>query len=425
MSKLRLVFTAGMGTLFEAFDFYLFSLFALALNYAFFGTVNKHSVLWIFIIFAVGYLARISGALIFGYWGDKIGRLYSFKKTVVIMALSSILIGFLPTYHQIGVLSIIFLMVLRFIQGVSYGGEESGATIVIIENFKKHQAVLVMCVALMDTVGVILAKLTYMFLSTVFNHQDMINYGWRVAYILGGILIFHSYFARKSMVESDVFSFSKKTFPYKNTIHEMFKNYKFLLLIGVLSVAGTELFWGVFMIYIPSYISLKYNSSEISSFIYYVILAGKIAGCFIGAIIADKTNIRVVYSVASIICVLLSLPLYIGLNSDILFDSYFLLLFLSIADGCNGVLMVLQLSKCYPIKYRYTLVSCAYAVAAFLFVGLPPFLFSYFTREDSLYYPLMIFAIVYAVQFIAVQILYSKTKKYTNSSIGQPQAILG
>jgi MFS transporter, MHS family, proline/betaine transporter len=81
MKKSKLVFIARLGTMFEAFDFYLFSLFAIELNYAFFGSVNKHSILWIFIIFAVGYLARISGALIFEYWGDKIGRLYSVRNS--------------------------------------------------------------------------------------------------------------------------------------------------------------------------------------------------------------------------------------------------------------------------------------------------------------------------------------------------------
>ena len=106
----------------------------MALNYSFFGSVNKHSVLWIFFIFAVGYLARIVGALIFGYWGDKLGRIYSFKKTVSIMAISSIVIGFLPTYESVGILAVIFLIILRFIQGISYGGEESGANIIIMEN---------------------------------------------------------------------------------------------------------------------------------------------------------------------------------------------------------------------------------------------------------------------------------------------------
>ena len=113
MTKSKLIFTAGLGTFFEAFDFYLFSLFAITLNYSFFGSVNKHSVLWIFLIFAVGYLARVLGALVFGYWGDKLGRLYSFQKTVAIMAISSIVIGLLPTYESIGVLAIILLILLK------------------------------------------------------------------------------------------------------------------------------------------------------------------------------------------------------------------------------------------------------------------------------------------------------------------------
>ena len=124
--------------MFEAFDFYLFSLFAIQLNYAFFGSVHKHSVLWIFIIFAVGYLARISGALIFGYWGDKQGRIHSFKKTIAVMALSSIAIAFIPPHQHIGVFAVVFLIALRFIQGISFGGEVSGATIVIVEKYKKN-----------------------------------------------------------------------------------------------------------------------------------------------------------------------------------------------------------------------------------------------------------------------------------------------
>jgi MFS transporter, MHS family, proline/betaine transporter len=140
MKKSKLIFVAGLGTMFEAFDFYLFSLFAIELNYAFFGSVNKHSVLWIFIIFAVGYLARISGALIFGYWGDKHGRIHSFKKTIVVMALSSMAIALIPSYQSIGLFAVVFLIALRFIQGISYGGEESGAVIIISLRDKERRS---------------------------------------------------------------------------------------------------------------------------------------------------------------------------------------------------------------------------------------------------------------------------------------------
>jgi MFS family permease len=244
MNKSKLVFTAGLGTLFESFDFYLFSLFAISLNYSFFGSVNKHSVLWIFLIFAVGYFARIVGALVFGYWGDKLGRLYSFKKTVVIMAISSIFIGFLPTYQSVGILAVVFLIILRFIQGISYGGEMSGAVIVILENYKKNQPLLIMCICLMSVLGVFLAKFTYSILGYFFDPKMMMHYGWRIAYIVAGILIFHSYFSRKDIAESNEFKVYKRDNTYRNTIKLSFLNNKLILIMGVLSLAGAQLYWG-------------------------------------------------------------------------------------------------------------------------------------------------------------------------------------
>ena len=231
MKKSKLIFIAGLGTLFESFDFYLFSLFALALNYSFFGSVNKHSVLWIFSIFAVGYLARIVGALVFGYWGDKLGRLYAFKRTVFLMGISSITIGLLPTYESVGILAVVFLIVLRFIQGISYGGEETGATIVILENYKKNLPLLILCISIMQTIGVFLAKATFSLLSYLLTTQQMMDYGWRIAYILGGFLIFHSYFARKEIAESDEYKFVSQKHKYKNPIHQIISKYKQILLL--------------------------------------------------------------------------------------------------------------------------------------------------------------------------------------------------
>ena len=198
MKKSKLVFIAGLGTMFESFDFYLFSLFAIQLNYAFFGSVNKHSVLWIFIIFAVGYLARISGALIFGYWGDKQGRVHSFKKTIVVMALSSMAIALIPSYQSIGLFAVVFLIALRFIQGISFGGEVSGATIVIVEKYKKNQPILIMCIMLMATVGVLLAQGTYILLSTYMSHEAFTQYGWRIAYTR--VLTFWNYIENFYMI---------------------------------------------------------------------------------------------------------------------------------------------------------------------------------------------------------------------------------
>jgi MFS family permease len=331
------------------------------------------------------------------------------------MAISSIVIGFLPTYESIGILAVVFLIILRFIQGISYGGEESGANIIVIERYKEHQPLLILCICIMGISGVFLAKLTYFILGCFFDHQMMMDYGWRIAYIFGGIMIFHSYQARKSIAESEEFRFNKETSMYKNTIRQMIVKHKEILFLGVLSMMGVQLFWGVFVIYLPNYMALKYSSPELTSNIYYCVVFGFLFGQMIGAFLADKTNIRVAYSIGTIICMLLVIPLYISMTGrvDVDLEGFYLLLFLiSLAVGTPAVLSVMQLAQRYPIKYRYTLVSTAFALSAFLFIGLPPFLFSYFTLEVSMYYPMLVFGIGCIVQLITVQLFYKNTKKF-------------
>ena len=409
MKKFKLVFIAGLGTMFESFDFYLFSLFAIQLNYAFFGSVNKHSVLWIFIIFAVGYLARISGALIFGYWGDKQGRVHSFKKTIVVMALSSIAMAFIPPHQYIGVFAVVFLIALRFIQGVSFGGEISGAVIIISEKYKKHVPILIMCIVLMSVVGVLLAQGTYMLLSTYMSHEAFTQYGWRIAYVFGGLMIFHSYNARKNIAESDEFKNSIKRGEYKNTIEVMFSDYKVVLMLSILALVGIQLFWGAFMVYLPSFISLKYARPDLTTHITTFILFGMVLGGIIGAVLANITNIRAVYSIGSLLSLVLILPMYLAISSASWITLYIYCFAFALPHGACGVLGLLLLTRRLPVRYRYTLLATAFAFSAFLFIGIPPFILSYFTRESSMYIPMLVLGIGYFIQLIAVQIFYKKT----------------
>ena len=84
----------------------------------------------------------------------------------------------------------------------------------------------------------------------------------------------------------------------------------------------------------------------------------------------------------------------------------------SIAEGTSGVLTLLVLAKRLPVHYRYTLTAVSYAFSGFLFIGLPPFLFSLFTRQNSMYYPIIVFALGWVVQLIAIQVFYKKTAKF-------------
>ena len=141
-------------------------------------------------------------------------------------------------------------------------------------------------------------------------------------------------------------------------------------------------------------------------------------GKIIGAFMADKTNIRLVYSIGTLLTFLLLIPLFVGIvnTHSVDIEIFYILLFLiSFANGPTDILSVLQLAKRYPLKYRYTLVSGAYALSALFFIGLPPFIFSYFTRESSMYYPILVLGIGYIVQLIAVQLFYKKTEQLVST----------
>ena len=349
------------------------------------------------------------GALIFGYWGDKQGRVHSFKITIVVMALSSIAIAYIPSHQYIGVFAVVFLIALRFIQGVSFGGEMSGAVIIISEKYKKHQPILIMCIWLMSVAGVLLAQGTYTLLSTYISHESFTQYGWRIAYIFGGLMIFHSYFARKNIAESDEFKNSIKRTEYKKTIKSMFSNYKVVLMLSILTVAGVQVFWGAFMVYLPSFISLKYASPDLTAHMTTIILSGMVVGAVIGAVLASITNIRAVFSIGSLLSLCLTVPMYLAINSGSWVNLYLLCFMFAFPQGVSAVMQLLLLSRRLPVRYRYTLLATAFASSAFLFIGIPPFIFSYFTRESSMYIPMLVLGIGYFIQLIAVQIFYKKT----------------
>lgn len=139
LKKIKLLLTVSSGSLFETYDFYLFALFSTAISQAFLGGGTTTDMMWVFIVFASGYFARIIGALFFGYLGDKHGRSLSFRYTILIISFTSIAIGLIPTYSVIGIFAIILLFILRIAQGIACGGGLSGAIVLIYGHTHKHR----------------------------------------------------------------------------------------------------------------------------------------------------------------------------------------------------------------------------------------------------------------------------------------------
>ena len=149
---------------------------------------NSIQLLFTFSIYAVGYLIRPFGGAIFGYIGDKYGRLFALQLTIALMSLPTFLTGCLPTYHTIGIIAPILLIILRIIQGLAVGGEGAGCLVYILEICPPSKRSLFGILVQISSGGAVLANMIIAICQSQLTHQQMNNYGWRIPFLFGIIL---------------------------------------------------------------------------------------------------------------------------------------------------------------------------------------------------------------------------------------------
>ena len=204
----KVAFTALAGTSIEWYDFFLYgAAAALVFPTVFFGEMSSSSALILSLLtFAAGFIARPIGGIIFGHFGDRVGR----KKTIVIalilMGVSSTLIGLLPTYAMIGVGAPILLTILRFAQGLAIGGQWGGAMLLVTESAPSNQRGFYGAYAQAGApVGVILANLAFIITSALVSDEAFLAWGWRIPFLASAILIAISMYIQLNLEDTKAF----------------------------------------------------------------------------------------------------------------------------------------------------------------------------------------------------------------------------
>jgi MHS family proline/betaine transporter-like MFS transporter len=206
MKYSRSIISSSIGNLLEWYDFGLFAFFSPLFSRLFFPNNDPHTALIMtFSVLAIGFLCRPIGALIFGYMGDKKGRARTLRLSVLMISLPTLLIGFLPTYRSVGVAAPILLTLIRVWQGISLGGEYSGNLIYLTESApKKLRATITSLAGTGANLGIMLASLVSAACSYFFSDAMFASFGWRVPYILSGLLSLFIYLTRLNMQETQV-----------------------------------------------------------------------------------------------------------------------------------------------------------------------------------------------------------------------------
>ena len=245
----KVVFASSLGTVFEWYDFYLYGALAAILARQFFSPLDPGpAFVFALLAFAAGFVVRPFGALVFGRLGDMIGRKYTFLVTILIMGLSTFIVGVLPTYGSIGVAAPVVLIGLRLLQGLAMGGEYGGAAIYVAEHAPQgRRGAYTAWIQTTATLGLCMSLLVILGTRAVLGDDEFADWGWRVPFLVSIVLLVVSVWIRLSLDESPAFARMKaqgrtSLAPVSESFGR-WKNLRVVLLALVGLTAGQAVVW--------------------------------------------------------------------------------------------------------------------------------------------------------------------------------------
>src|SRR5678815_1678819 len=252
----RMILLASLGGTLEYYDFVIFGIFAPQIGRAVFPSEDPLvSLMVTFTTFAIGYLARPLGGLVLGRLGDKFGRRGVFLASIFITSAATLGIGIVPTYASWGITASIVVVLLRLTQGFCLGGELPGAITYVVESAPRMAPFVCSVVFGFVTLGVALGTTIALVVSRVMSATEAALYGWRIAFIIGGLLGLASFWLRRSFEESPEFTELKRlAAASKEPVGELLRTHPGQVVIGIAAQAVTAVFAGLFFAYMPAYL---------------------------------------------------------------------------------------------------------------------------------------------------------------------------
>ena len=316
----KVIFASSLGTVFEWYDFYLYGSLAAIIAKQFFSGLNETSAfIFALLAFAAGFAVRPFGAIVFGRLGDIVGRKYTFLVTIVIMGLSTFLVGVLPSYASIGFAAPAILIVLRLLQGLALGGEYGGAATYVAEHAPNgKRGLYTSFIQTTATIGLFLSLLVILGVRTYLGTEAFEAWGWRIPFLLSIVLLGVSVWIRMQLHESPLFQQMKaegKT--SKAPITESFfsKNGRSVLLALLGATAGQAVVWYTGQFYAMFFLSqsLKVDATTTWLMIATALALGTPFFIFFGWL-SDRIGRKWIIMVGCLVAALTYMPLFKALT---------------------------------------------------------------------------------------------------------------
>ncbi|WP_251551098.1 MFS transporter [Neobacillus muris] len=373
----KVVMGSFIGGLIEWYDFFLYgTAAALVFNKIFFDNTDPLvGTLLSLTTFAIGFISRPLGGIIFGHFGDKIGRKKVLILTIYIMGLSTFLIGLLPSAQSIGIWAPILLCTLRVLQGIGIGGEYGGAALMTIEHSpESKKGFWAGLPQSSSSAGILLSTGIFTLVSKLPDAQ-FLSWGWRIPFLISILLLFIGVFIRTNVEESPDFKKNvlDKNDEAKMPVVELLRTDLKSVLITLGARFGEGISSNIFNVFTIAYIStqLKFNTTVSTTGIMIASAIG-IFACPIFGAISDKVGRRIIYMISAFFVMAFSFPFFALINTKV---PGIIALAIIVAYTFGPTMMFsvqsVLFAEQFETKVRYTGLSIAYQFSSIL-GGLTP-----------------------------------------------------
>lgn len=421
----KIVISAAIGGAFELFDFVIYLFLAPILAAVFFPHHNESlSFLATLGGFTAGYFARPLGGMIYGHFGDRIGRVRTLVVSLFLMAIPTFLISCLPTYSVIGIFAPILLILFRFAQGLAMGGDVPGAICFIGEHAGQQRRGFMTCCLLCGmNIGAVIASILVAMLIASLTPSSMASWGFRIPFLIGAILAIVGFYIRQHTTETLAFqqymSMGKlERWPLKTLVRTHFNAISLGFVFAGLAAAITAIMSLFMATYMTHYMGIQPDAAlwmnSISIGIYSI-------SCLAAGFMIDRLGALFVLQMGTMGILILAYPIFMLISSHHLMLVMLGLLISAPLMGCVMGPIPSLLIELFPISIRYSGIGVAYNFGFSLFAGISPLIVTYFISTTGI----VIIPAFYIICLIAIAIpaIFVLSKKIvTIQSVPQSQS---
>ncbi len=374
---------ASLGGTLEFYDFVIFGVFGADIGRAIFpSSTPLVELISSYGAFAAGYFARPIGGVVLSHFGDRYGRRNVFLLSLFVMSGATLAMGLVPTYAAWGVAASATMVLLRLLQGFCIGGELPGALTYVVETAPRQAALVCGVVFACVTYGVAVATGVSVGVRTFLAPELVADYGWRIAFILGGLGGIVSFVARRAMEESPEFV-KMKALAARHPFREVLRSHRGAVLTGIGVLALTGGFNGLYFSHMPGYLGrvLGYDARQavVAATVGVVIHASMI---FVVGWLARRIAPLTLLRVGTIGLLVFGYPFYVALAAKPVSPTALLVGIGLVAGFINGTYACL-LTDLFPTRIRFSGVALAFNVSFTLFSGTAPLVATELIRQTG------------------------------------------